>query len=143
MKAPVFKAPTFKAPTVKRPTLPSLAPAKDPLKGVDPNISDIEEAAEAEITALQQGFRDRAAQEAARYADATDTGFYSVVVFDNRAQCEAWLVGIGKLGKGDLYLDGRDLAALMNIPLPPNSGPRQLGKVDGVLAGMARSIGSK
>ncbi len=133
MKPPVFKAPTFTPPTIKRAPMASMVKAKDPLADVS-DTGDIEADAKAEVTALQQAFRDRAAQEAARMQDATDTGYYTCVVFENRAQCEAWLLAIGKLGKGDLYLDGRDLAEFMKISLPAGGGGGKVGKVDGAWA---------
>ena len=132
-----MKKPTFKKPTFKRPTLPSLKPAPDPLKGLKPTDS-VETDAAAELDAVQAGFRERAQQEAERFQDATDTGYYTCVVFSNRAQNDAFLEAIGKLGKDDLYLDGRDLARIMGIDLPPDGGGGTPGRIDKAFAGMVR-----
>lgn len=138
MKAPSFKAPKFKAPTFKRAPLPSLAKAPDPLKGVE-SSDDIEKGVEIELDAVQQGFRDRAAQEAQRFEDATDTGYYSCLVFENRAQLDAFLEGIGMQGESDLYLDGREVARKMKIDIP-TGGARggSAGRVDPSFARMVR-----
>lgn len=138
MKIPSFKAPSFKAPSFKRAPLPSMAKAPDPLKGVK-LPDDIEESPAVELNAVQKGFRERAAQEAARFEDATDTGYYSCLVFENRAQLDAFLAGIGMLNKGDLYIDGREVAAKMGIVLPV--AERRAGsqpKIDSKLASLAR-----
>lgn len=138
MKAPSFKAPSFKKPMMKRMPLPSMGKAPDPLKGVK-LPDDIEESPEVELSAIQKGFRERAQQEAQRFEDATDTGYYSCVVFSNRAQLDAFLSALGMLNKGDLYLDGRELAARMGIELPPD---RPSGytppKVDPKLSALSR-----
>jgi hypothetical protein len=132
-----MKRPTFTRPKVKRPPLPSLKKAKDPLKGVQVP-DDIEEAVEVELNAVQQGFRDRQKAEAERFLDATDSGFYTCVVFSNRAQNDAFLRAIGKLGEGDLFIDGRDLAALMKIDLPPDGGGGKPAKPDAKFAKFVR-----
>lgn len=138
MKAPKFKAPSFKPPSFKRAALPSLSKAADPLKGVKPS-EDIEQGVAVELDAVQQGFRDRAAQEAQRFEDATDTGYYSCLVFENRAQLDAFLAGIGMNGESDLYLDGREVARKMKIDIP-TGGARggSAGRVDPSFARMVR-----
>jgi hypothetical protein len=90
------------------------------------------------LTALQQGFRDRAKAEAERFADATDTGYFTCVVFANRAQNDAFLKHIGKLHDGDLFIDGRDLAAVMGFELPPGQPGGSSAKIDKDFAKMAR-----
>lgn len=138
MKMPKIKTPTIRAPKFKRSPLPSLAKAPDPLKGVD-LPDDIEESPKEELTAVQEGFRERAAQEAQRFQDATDTGYYSCLVFENRDQLDAFLSGIGMLNDSDLYLDGREVAKRMGIELPPSRGVGgSKGKVDPTFANLAR-----
>lgn len=138
MKPPAFKRPSFKAPSFKRPPLPSMAKAADPMKGVK-FPDDVEESPEVELSALQQGFRDRASQEAARFADATDTGYYSCIVFENRAQNDAFLTAIGMLGDSDLFLDGRAVAKKLGIDIPAGSGRAgSSGKVDPKFAKLVR-----
>ncbi len=132
-----MKAPTFRAPSIKRPTLPSLVRAKDPLKGV-PDTGDVEADSKAEISALEQAFRDRAKEEAARFQGATDTGYYFCIVLEDRAQCDALLAGLGVLGRSDLFVDGRDIAAKLGIELPAATRKPSLGKIDRVFAAMAK-----
>lgn len=138
MKLPSFKPPSFKAPTFGKPKLAHEIKALDPLKGVD-LPEDIEAAPLVELDAVAKGFRERAAQEAQRFQDATDTGYYTCVVFENRAQLDAFLTAVGMLQKGDLYLDGRQLAARMGIELPPGQGRAEsAAKIDPKLASLAR-----
>lgn len=138
MKLPSFKPPSFKAPTFGKPKLAHQVKAPDPLKGVA-LPDDIEAAPVAELDAVAKGFRERAAQEAQRFQDATDTGFYTCLVFENRAQLDAFLAGVGMLNQGDLYLDGRELAAKMGITLPAGGGQGgSAAKIDPKLAALAR-----
>jgi hypothetical protein len=113
-KAPSFKMPSFKVPVVKRKPLPSMEKAPDPLKGME-LPDEIEASAATELDAIAAGFRDRAAKEAARFNDATDTGFYTCLVFENRAQVDAFVTALGLNGSGDMYLDGREVAAKIGI----------------------------
>jgi hypothetical protein len=119
MKPPSFKKPSFKKPNFapKRAPLPSMTKAPDPLKGVK-LPDDVEESPAVELNAVQQGFRDRAAQEAQRFEDATDTGFYTCIVAENRAQLDAFLEAVGMKDKGDLFLDIRDLADALGLDIP-------------------------
>lgn len=127
-----------KMPGMKPRPLPSMQRAADPMKGVQ-LPDDLEKSPAVELSAVQQGFRDRAAQEAARFEDATDTGYYSCLVFENRDQLEAFLQGIGMLGQDDLYLDGRVLAKLMGIDLPKGGGRGgSAAKIDPKFAAMVR-----
>lgn len=137
MKTPTFSPPKFNKPTVRRTPLPSMVKAPDPLKDLKQRDNPEDSCAD-EVTALQQAFRDRSKQEAARFTDATDTGFYTCVVFSNRAQNDAFLAAIGKLGKGDLYIDGRDLAEFMGIELPASGGGGKPGRIDKTFARMAK-----
>lgn len=138
MKAPTFKAPKFKKPVPKRSPLPSLAKAKDPLKGV--KVPDtIEEGCEVELDAVQQAFRDRAKQEAERFQDATDTGYYSCIVAENREQLDSFLEAVGLKDKDDLFIDIRDLAAALNIKIPTGKGGGgKPAKVDPAFARLVR-----
>lgn len=117
-----MKKPTFKRPSFKRPkTGPKLAhetKAADPLKDL-PDVDDPQESTELEVTALQAGFRERAAQEAARFGEVTAGGYYIVLVFVNEDQADAWADASGVDHKGEAFLDGRELARKMGIELPP------------------------
>ena len=139
MKAPSFKRPSFNRPNIAKPKpLPSLAKAPDPLKNVR-LPDDIEESPKVELDAVQAGFRERAAQEAERFKDATDSGYYSCLVFENREQLDAFLTGIGMLNRGDLYLDGREVARALGIDLPKvDRAGGTPGKVDPRLLRLAR-----
>ena len=135
-----MKKPTFKRPQIKRPALPSMKPAPDPLKGLKPTDS-FEGDTEHELDALQEGFRDRAAQEAKRFEDATDSGYYTCLVCMNRDQLDALLTGLRGLGMQiaeDMFLDGRELARVLNIELPPATFPGSAAKIDRTFAEMAR-----
>lgn len=52
-----------------------------------------------------------------------DAEYYTCLVFDSRGQCQAFVDELAKrfvIGRdGDLFLDGRHLAAAMGIELPP------------------------
>ena len=138
MKAPTFKKPKLPSIGPKRKPLPSLTKAPDPLKGVK-LPEDVEEAPAVELDAVQQGFRERAAQEAQRFEDATDTGYYTCLVAENREQLEAFLLAIGMLNKGDLFLDLREVAAALKIDLPKaDSRGGSVAKIDKTFARMAR-----
>lgn len=136
-----MKKPTFKRPTIKRPTLPSLKRAKDPLKDLKPTGS-VEEDAKQELTALQQGFRDRAKQEESRFENATDTGYYSCLVCENRDQLDALLTGLRDMGvqiPEDMFIDGRELARALKISLPTGGGRGGTpARVDKTFARMVR-----
>lgn len=136
-----MKRPTFKKPSVRRPTLPSLKKAPDPLKGL-PDADTAEEGAKQELDATQEGFRDRAKQEAQRFEDATDTGYYFCVVFENRAQVDALLDhlrGMGAKLPDDLFVDGREISATLGAEIPrPGQGGGKPAKVDKTFAGMVQ-----
>jgi len=52
-----------------------------------------------------------------------DVGYYTVLVFDTRGQCQAfvdWLVAKHIIGRdGDLFIDGRHVAEALGVKLPP------------------------
>lgn len=94
--------------------------APDPLKGSKPT-GDLEADTNRELGQIEQGFRERMKVEAERFKAATDTNYYFCAVFETAGQCDAFLAATG-LDKGlsDLFIDGRQLAALMDIELPKN-----------------------
>lgn len=91
-------------------------PEPDPLEKVN-YTGNTEEDAKAELNALQQGFKDRAKNEAQRFKQATDTEYWFAVCFSSREEKESFLkaIGLGKRGDPDKYLVGRQLAALLGI----------------------------
>lgn len=60
-----------------------------------------------EISETLQAFRDRAKQEAKRFADATDSEYWVAVCFKTRDEKERFLRKFGLANLGDKYLDGR------------------------------------
>ena len=102
-----------------KPLAPLVLKAADPLKNV-PATDNLEADTEAQLGAVEKGFRERAAQEKERFEAATETSFYCCLVFDSGAQCDAWLKATGlDQGASDLFVDGRVLAKMMGIELPP------------------------
>lgn len=102
-----------------KPLAPLSIKAPDPLKD-SVSTGDLQADTEAQLGDLEKGFRARAAQEKARFEAATETSFYCCLVFDSGAQCDAFLKATGlDQGASDLFVDGRVLAKMMAIPLPP------------------------
>lgn len=126
-----MKVPTIRRPDVgnaarrlvvaKKPRKPmaALADAEDPLDE-EKYPADPEGADKTELSQLRTGFMQRAKQEAERFRTATATDYYTVLVFDDGAQCTAFLraVGMHNERSGDLYIDGRLLADQLGIKLP-------------------------
>jgi hypothetical protein len=75
---------------------------------------------EAELDSVIQGFRDRAGKEAQRNAEVTLADAYVCVCFATREQREAFMAAKGWLRVGRRYVDGRRIAALEGIDLPPD-----------------------
>lgn len=102
-----------------RPLAPLTLKAPDPLKNAV-STGDLQADTEEQLGAVEQGFRERAAAEKARFEAATETSFYCCLVFDSGEQCDAFLKATGlDQGNSDLFCDGRVLAKIMGIPLPP------------------------
>lgn len=78
----------------------------------------------AEISAVQAGFRARMGKEADRLELVTMSDYYTCLVFPTGAHLRAFLsaTGWGRYGEagGPYYLDGRKVAAALNIELPPD-----------------------
>lgn len=91
---------------------------KDPLKDVE-YTDDLAQDCAAEMTALQEGFADRANKERARKRRATDSEFWLAVCFESREEKEAFLKAakISKKLMGDKYLDGRKMAQVLGIEM--------------------------
>lgn len=99
------------------PPLSALDPVPDPLAGL-PDMPDPVDSASQELTALQEGFRQRAKTEGDRFKTETDTEHWFTINFETREQKEAFLAGKGWMQIGDKYLDGRVLAGLEGIAIP-------------------------
>lgn len=91
-------------------------PEPDPLRDVE-YTGDLQQDAASEITALEQGYRDRAKAEADRFKRATDSEYWFAVCFDSREAKEQFLHRAGLADIGDKYLDGREVADRLAIDL--------------------------
>lgn len=91
----------------------------DPFESTVQYTGDMEGDVEAETSAILQGFKDRAKQEAQRFEQATDTRFYCVLVFQTEDQKHEFLSAMKWLDHGDAYLDGLELAKRQGIKLEP------------------------
>ena len=127
-----------------RPLAPLAMKAPDPLDGVNPE-GNLEESTVEELGAIEKGFRERAAAEKERFLAATETSFYTCLVFDSGAQCDAFLKATGlDKGSSDLFVDGRVLAKMMGIELPPAIVDfKRDFKVDKKLAALAEPLKPK
>lgn len=63
-----------------------------------------------QISALKQGFIDRAKFERTRLRDATDSEYWVALCFHNREEKERFLKEFGLSRLGDKYLDGNRVA---------------------------------
>jgi len=88
----------------------------DPLRDVE-YTNNLAQDAATEITALEQGYRDRAKAEADRFKRATDSEFWFAVCFDSREEKERFLQRAGLMDIGDKYLDGREVADRLAVDL--------------------------
>lgn len=130
------------APIVRRPPLAAFAQAPDPIDD-DGFPGDPEGDVAHELDSVKAGFRDRAKNEADRFKNATDGGYYFVAVFETSEQVTAYLKAIGmsqdQTGAGDLFIDGRAMADRQRIAIPAasvryNAEP----KIDPKLSSLAR-----
>ena len=95
---------------------PKYSPEPDPLAAVEYS-GDLAKDAADEFTALEQGYRDRAIAERARFKRATDSEFWVAVCFTTREEKEAFLAAAGLTHLGDKYLDGHAVADTLGIDL--------------------------
>lgn len=79
--------------------------APDPLADVE-YTGDLQADSEAELTAMQQAYRQRAKNEADRFQAATDSEHWFAVCFRSREEKEEFLEEFNLLRLGDKYLDG-------------------------------------
>jgi hypothetical protein len=105
----------------------SRKPAADPLAGVEYS-GDLAADAAAELSAMEQAYRDRNRAEADRFRHATDSEFWFAVCFADRAEKDAFLAEFGVTRLGDKYIDGRLLAQALrkmrgsDRPIPDMGG---------------------
>jgi len=74
--------------------------------------------AAVQLSALEQGIKDRKRAERDRFHAATDSEYWFAVCFTSRAQKEAFLKAAGLWEAGDKYLDGRLVADAMGVEIP-------------------------
>ncbi|QPK81126.1 hypothetical protein G7Y41_08815 [Schaalia sp. ZJ405] len=91
-------------------------PTPDPLANVEYTDS-LEEDAARELTALEEGYRERAANEKKRFIAATDSEYWFCVSFQDREEKERFLKAIGMTGRNapDKYITGQQLADTLGI----------------------------
>ena len=93
----------------------------------------------AEVTALQQAFRDRQKAEEFRRKKATDSEYWICVCFQSREQVEEFLDKSG-WGRDDAkYVDGQKVAESIGISLTPEDSREysKLPRIDKVFAELA------
>jgi len=88
------------------------SPVPDPLANVE-YTDDLAVDAASELSALEQGYRQRAKMEASRFKDATDSEFWFAVCFHNREEKEAFLQEFKLAKLGDKYLAGAKVASIL------------------------------
>lgn len=90
----------------------------DPLADVEYENNLAVDAAK-EMSALQKGFKDRAAAERDRFRKATDSEFWFAVCFESREEKEQFLKFVGVKTKlmGDKYIDGKQFAKILGVPM--------------------------
>lgn len=100
---------------------------------------NLEEDSAADLTALQQGFRNRAMQEGARFELAVDTEYWACLCFQTREQKEAFLAALNILEFGNKYIDGQLVADRLGVSLPSANVPYNTSvKVDKKLAELVK-----
>lgn len=152
MKPPPRKAVTPPKPQAKAPPARKSAtksargagtmlaiPADDPFVALDgAEFANPEIEAEAELSALSEGFRSRMKKEAERLA-SSGVDYYFMVVFQTGDQATAFLKAMSIANGPRLMIDGNDLAARLGIELPPGVDMQNPGKrIDADFAARAR-----
>lgn len=127
----------------KKPLPAMEIPGKTPLDKLKPT-DDLQADADAEIAAMDEGFRSRMKAEEARKDAATGSGEYFIVCFANGEQCAAFMQQLAqhvpsiKIDSDDLVVDGRDLARWLKMPIPPATAVGKLQKIDPDLKARSR-----
>lgn len=115
----------------------TMEPAPDPIDE-DEYPGDIEGDVQVELSQVQQGFIERMNAERERFLNATSSGFYFVAVFEDANQCDVFMREAGLDRGGNLYIDGRVLADLLKIALPPGNVRYNTGKASAALSAFVR-----
>jgi hypothetical protein len=108
-----------------------------PVAGVN-YTGRVQDDAVAEAEAVMSAFQKRAADEAHRFREATDSEFWCCFCFQTREQKEEFLRAFNLLSLGDKYLDGPKAARRMGKPVQPANVQYRDGRIDPKLAKLAR-----
>lgn len=125
---PTLRPPAMVAPAKPKPpkapsklNLPTDIPAPDPFEGKDYS-DDLEQASAEQLSDLSAGFRDRLKAEQVRRASTTAADYFVCLVFQTGDQVTAFLKATRDKGAaafaGELFIDGLELAAALNIDIP-------------------------
>jgi hypothetical protein len=88
----------------------------DPLADVEVT-GNLEDDTLAELDALSEAFRERAAREQDRLTDAMDSQFWLCLCFRSTDDVTAFLRAAGIEQLGDKYLDGHKVAAVLGVDM--------------------------
>ena len=132
--------PPAKIPTLNIPSMAAVRQAQRPAPKqttrLDAKPIDPEAFAKAELNEVQKGFIARAKAEEARRVLTTDSEYWVCLCFQTRAQVEAFLRESG-WGKPEAkYVDGRKVAAELEIALPPDPVYPRSRPVDNTLSSL-------
>jgi len=72
-----------------------------------------------ELSDLEQGIKDRKKAERDRFRAATDSEYWVALCFTSRSEKTRFLERAGLLELGDKYLDGRIVAAALDVDMTP------------------------
>lgn len=81
---------------------------------------DLEERSDAEVAAIDEGFRGRMRREGDRFRRATDSEFWFAVCFTSREAKEAFLDESGLIELGDKYINGHQAARILDLGCVPD-----------------------
>jgi hypothetical protein len=102
---------------------------------------DLQADTNAEVDALQQGFRDQREAEQQRFNTIVDGNYYFCVVFEDGLQADAFLKHFQMLAHQDLFVDGRVLAQRCGVELPASTRLKKppVFRVDKKLASLSET----
>ena len=110
---------------------------EDPMAGLE-YTGELEQDAQAEANAVMTAFQKRAADEAKRFKEATDSEHWVAVCFQTREQKEEFLRALNLTDLGDKYLDGQKVARRLGKSLSPANVSYRPARIDPKLASRAR-----
>ena len=125
----------------------TLAAKKDDLAGSREG-EKLEQFAERVLNDAQKRFKEGAKKEQAKYLDAIDSEYWFCVCFQTRSQKDEFLQKSGLWDYGDKYLDGQEVARILDIKLSPvdfkyNDNVRINKELASLSVGVPRRLKSK